>query len=307
MIKAADLGNPDAKLRVAFAKLAGIYFPQNPDSAKEVFTQLADQGHPEAQFGLGFLYATGTLVNSSQSQALLYYTFSAFGGSSWAQMALGYRYWSGMGVATSCEKALDYYRRVAQTVADEASFSGGSTLQRIRLQDEIESGGYSSGVLDNDLIEYYQLLADKGDVQAQVGLGQLHYQGGRGIEMDHRQALNYLIQAADSGNAVAMAFLGKMYLEGSDIVTQSNDTAFMYFKKAADMGNPVGQSGLGLMYLHGRGVGKDYKKAFDYFRKAADQTGSMVNFNWETCITRVWVLIQIIKWQLSISIWLHNQ
>ena len=76
MIKAADLGNPDAKLRVAFAKLAGIYFPQNPDSAKEVFTQLADQGHPEAQFGLGFLYATGTLVNSSQSQALLYYTFS---------------------------------------------------------------------------------------------------------------------------------------------------------------------------------------------------------------------------------------
>ena len=93
---------------------------------------------------------------------------SAFGGSSWAQMALGYRYWSGMGVATSCEKALDYYRRVAQTVAEEVSFSGGSTLQRIRLQDEIESGGYSSGIMDNDLIEYYQLLAEKGDVQAQV-------------------------------------------------------------------------------------------------------------------------------------------
>jgi SEL1 protein len=53
----------------------------------------------------------------------LYYTFAAFGGNSWAQMALGYRYWSGMGVATSCEKALDYYRRVAQTVAEEVSFS----------------------------------------------------------------------------------------------------------------------------------------------------------------------------------------
>ena len=34
----------------------------------------------------------------------------------------------------------------------------------------------NGGILDNDLIEYYQLLADKGDVQAQVGLGQLHYQ-----------------------------------------------------------------------------------------------------------------------------------
>merc|ERR1719233_1134920 len=106
---------------------------------------------------MAFLYATGTVVNSSQSQALLYYTFGAFGGSSWAQMALGYRYWSGMGVATSCEKALDYYRRVAQSVASEVSFSGGSTLQRIRLQDELDNGGHSGGMLDNDLIEYYQL------------------------------------------------------------------------------------------------------------------------------------------------------
>ena len=73
-----------------------------------------------------------------------------------------------MGVATSCEKALDYYRRVAQSVASKVSFSGGAALQRVRLQDEIENGGYSSGVLDNDLIEYYQLLAEKGDVQAQV-------------------------------------------------------------------------------------------------------------------------------------------
>merc|ERR1719188_984590 len=37
------------------------------------------------------------------------------------------------------------------------------------------------------------------------------------------------------------------------------------------MNNPVGQSGLGLMYMQGRGVGKDYKKAFDYFKKAAEQ------------------------------------
>ena len=37
-------------------------------------------------------------------------------------------------MATSCEKALDYYRRVATSVAEEVSFSGGQTLQRVRLQ-----------------------------------------------------------------------------------------------------------------------------------------------------------------------------
>jgi len=32
----------------------------------------------------------------------------------------------------------------------------------------METPGYNSGILDNDLMEYYQLLAEKGDVQAQV-------------------------------------------------------------------------------------------------------------------------------------------
>jgi len=271
--QASDISYPSAINKLAWAKLFGSYSGRvEAVQSLDLFNQMGAKGNPESQMGLGFMYATGTIVNSSQSQALLYYTFGAFGGAPWAQMALGYRYWSGMGVATSCEKALDYYRRVAQNVASEVSFSGGATLQRLRLQDELDNGGHSGGMLDNDLIEYYQLLADKGDVQAQVGLGQLHYQGGRGVAMDHQNALNYFQQAADAGNAVAMAFLGKMYLEGSDVVAQNNETALKYFKKAANLGNPVGQSGLGLLYLYGKGVSKDYKKAFEYFQKAAEQS-----------------------------------
>lgn len=271
MEESLKLNHPAAVLRVAWSRLFGSGHRIQPDLAHQHFLSLEEAGNPEAQMGLGFLYATGTVVNSSQSRALLYYTFGAFGGSSWAQMALGYRYWAGMGVATSCEKALDYYRRVATSVAGEVSFSGGPTIQRVRLQDELDNGGHTGGMLDNDLIEYYQLLADKGDVQAQVGLGQLHYQGGRGVNMDHHNALHYFQQAADAGNAIAMAFLGKMYLEGGEAVTQNNETALKYFKKAAGLGNPVGQSGLGLIYLYGKGVEKDYKKAFEYFQKAVEQ------------------------------------
>ena len=53
-------------------------------------------------------------------------------------------------------------------VAEEVSLSGGQAVQRVRLLEELENPGYNSGILDNDLIEYYQLLAEKGDVQAQV-------------------------------------------------------------------------------------------------------------------------------------------
>lgn len=270
LIDASNKGNLDAKALVAWSKLFGNPLKQDIYVAKEMFQELADSGNPDGHMGMGFLYASGLAVNVSQAKALVHYMFGAIGGNTWAQMAMGFRYFAGAGVSPSCEKSLDYYRQVADKVSQGVSFSGGAAIQRIRLLDELENG-YTSGILDNDLFEYYQLLAEKGDVQAQVGLGQLHYQGGRGVDLDYEKAMHYFTQAANAGNAMAMAYLGKIYLDGSDEVEANNDTAFRYFKKASELNNPVGLSGLGLMYLYGRGVERDYSKAFQYFLAAADQ------------------------------------
>lgn len=55
-------------------------------------------------------------------------------------------------------------------VASDVSLTGGSAVQRIRLLDEVENPGSTSGMLEEDLIQYYQFLAEKGDVQAQVSI-----------------------------------------------------------------------------------------------------------------------------------------
>ncbi|KAF7398575.1 hypothetical protein HZH66_006472 [Vespula vulgaris] len=276
---AATLGHKEARSMLAWAQLLGTPIStttrsliQNIPVTYQTFKELAEVGLPSAHMGIGFLYATGLGgVNASQAKALLHYTMAALGDDTRAQMALGYRHWVGVTTPVSCERALDYYRKVANKVAEEVSLSGGPVVQRVRLLDEYDNPGYSSGIFDRDLIEYYQLLAEQGDVQAQVGLGQLHYQGGRGVPLDHQRALQYFQYAADAGNPIAMAFLGKIYLEGSDFVKQDNETAYMYFKKAADLGNPVGQSGLGMMYLYGKGVERDTAKALQYFSQAAEQ------------------------------------
>ncbi|OCT65104.1 hypothetical protein XELAEV_18041346mg [Xenopus laevis] len=270
-IKASDMNHIKAMEMVAYALLFGDPIKQNIPSAKELLESLAEQGSPRGQMALGFLYASGLGVNSSQAKALVYYTFGALGGNLIAHMILGYRYWAGIGVLQSCESALTHYRLVANHVASDISLTGGTVVQRIRLADEVENPGMASGMLEEDLIQYYQFLAEKGDVQAQVGLGQLHLHGGRGVEQNHQRAFEYFNQAANAGNSHAMAFLGKMYSEGSDSVTQSNETALQYFRKAADMGNPVGQSGLGMAYLYGRGVPVDFELALKYFQKAAEQ------------------------------------
>ncbi|KAJ3606728.1 hypothetical protein NHX12_026247 [Muraenolepis orangiensis] len=273
LLKVAEKGHHKAMERVAYAMLFGDYLAQSVPRAKELFEKLAVEGSPRAQTALGFLYAAGLGVNSSQAKALVYYTFGALGGNLVAHMILGYRYWGGVGVPQSCESALTHYRLVANQVASDMSLTGGSAVQRIRLLDEVENPGSTSGMLEEDLIQYYQFLAEKGDVQAQVGLGQLHLHGGRGVEQNHQRAYDYFNQAANAGNTHAMAFLGKMYSEGSEFVPQNNETALQYFKKASDLGNPVGQSGLGMAYLYGRGVPVNYELALKYFQKAAEQGG----------------------------------
>lgn len=265
--KAVVLGHKVAQAEMAWAHLLGHYVDLDIPYAKQNFETLVKEGLPEAHMGLGFMYSTGIGVNASQPKAVLHYTFAALGDNTWSQMALGYRYSFGINVPSSCEKALEYYRRVAKKVAARVTFSGGPAVHRIRLLDETEN---PSGH-EKDLIEYYQLLADKGEVQPQVGLGQLYFQGGRETPQNYQKALEYFTQAANAGNAVAYAFLGKIYLDGSEYITADNETAFKYFKKAAELGNPIGQSGLGMMYLHGKGVAKDTTKALNYFTQAADQ------------------------------------
>ena len=43
-------------------------------------------------------------------------------------------------------------------------------------------------------------------------LGQLYYQGGRGVAVNHEMAHHYFVIAAESGSANAYAYLGKVRL-----------------------------------------------------------------------------------------------
>jgi SEL1 protein len=53
-------------------------------------------------------------------------------------------------------------------VASKITTASGQFVQRVRLYDEEEHPTQNNIMVDNDLLQYYQLLADRGDQQAQV-------------------------------------------------------------------------------------------------------------------------------------------
>uniref|UniRef100_A0AC11CPS9 SEL1L2 adaptor subunit of SYVN1 ubiquitin ligase n=1 Tax=Ovis aries TaxID=9940 RepID=A0AC11CPS9_SHEEP len=269
--KAADLGNLKAMEKMADALLFGNFGMQNITAAIQLYESLAKEGSYKAQNALGFLSSYGIGMEYNQAKALIYYTFGSAGGSMMSQMILGYRYLSGINVLQNCEVALSHYKKVADYIADKLEKSEGIPVEKVRLTERPENLSSNSEILDWDIYQYYKFLAERGDVQIQVSLGQLHLIGRKGLDQDYYKALYYFLKAAKAGSANAMAFIGKMYLEGNAAAPQNNATAFKYFSMAASKGNAIGLHGLGLLYFYGKGVPVNYAEALKYFQKAAEK------------------------------------
>ncbi|KAG8519848.1 LOW QUALITY PROTEIN: Protein sel-1-2, partial [Galemys pyrenaicus] len=269
--KAADMGNLKAMEKMADALLFGNFGMQNITAAIQLYEFLAKEGSYKAQNALGFLSSYGIGMEYNQAKALIYYTFGSAGGSMISQMILGYRYLSGINVLQNCEVALNHYKTVADYIADKLEKSEGIPVEKVRLTERPENLSSKNEILDWDIYQYYKFLAERGDVQIQVSLGQLHLIGRKGLDQDYYKALYYFLKAAKAGSANAMAFIGKMYLEGNAAAPQNNATAFKYFSMAASKGNAIGLHGLGLLYFYGKGVPVNYAEALKYFQKAAEK------------------------------------
>ncbi|XP_029418257.1 protein sel-1 homolog 2 isoform X8 [Nannospalax galili] len=206
-------------------------------------------------------------MDYDQAKALIYYTFGSAGGSMMSQMILGYRYLSGINVLKNCEVALNHYKKVADYIADKLEKSEGIPVEKVRLTERTENLSSNSEILDWDIYQYYKFLAERGDVQIQVSLGQLHLIGRKGLDQDYYKALYYFLKAAKAGSANAMAFIGKMYLEGNPAAPQNNATAFKYFSMAANKsGQPLAIYYLAEMYASGTGVLRSCRTAVELYK-----------------------------------------
>nr|XP_035921685.1 protein sel-1 homolog 2 isoform X16 [Halichoerus grypus] len=203
--KAADMGNLKAMEKMADALLFGNFGMQNITAAIQLYESLAKEGSYKAQNALGFLSSYGIGMEYNQAKALIYYTFGSAGGSMMSQMILGYRYLSGINVLQNCEVALNHYKKVADYIADKLEKSEGIPVEKVRLTERPENLSSNSEILDWDIYQYYKFLAERGDVQIQVSLGQLHLIGRKGLDQDYY------------GNAIGLHGLGLLYFYGKGV------------------------------------------------------------------------------------------
>lgn len=314
---AREIGkNEDAMYLLAQMNFYGNWsHPRNYPLAFTRYKELADlTGNATAQSVVGFMYATGIggSVERDQAKALLYHTFAALNGDSRSEMTVAFRHHMGIGTPRHCNDASFYYKQVADKAIDywRSGPPGGHRLIKnaYRLADD-EGGVYGEGAsvissgmnalrrgatandsgrdLD-DILEYLDLMARKGDLSATFTLAKLYYDGSRNLPRDVRKAKRYFTNIAKqywtrddktiSGGppglerlaGKAAGYIGKMYLRGEG-VTQDFTQAAEWFDRGIKTGDASSQNGLGYMYLHGYGLKINRQKAADFFQEAAEQ------------------------------------
>ncbi|MGK9368221.1 tetratricopeptide repeat protein [Melioribacter sp. Ez-97] len=110
--------------------------------------------------------------------------------------------------------------------------------------------------------------ANRGDPFAQHELG-IRYLIGKGFEPDTVKAIYWIRKAADQNLAAAKYNYGILLYNGIGVPWNPFES-FYNFKSAAELGMPEAQFALGIMYTDNLVVSRDYAKAYDYVKKAAN-------------------------------------
>lgn len=117
-------------------------------------------------------------------------------------------------------------------------------------------------------VDSMRLKAEKGDPEAQNGLGMINLYGFGGNQ-DLVAAKGWFEKAASQGYPEAIVQLGSLYENGMGVERDITKAVELY-RKAADLSYPQGRFRLGLLLLDGTGVTKNVAEGEKLLRSACD-------------------------------------
>ena len=263
----AESGDLTAQHYLGYCYAEGFRFPQNSTLGIRWYQRAGNSGYLPSFNNLGFLYEQGKGVPQDFSRALQYYRLAADSGFPKAYARIGILYRDGLGSQKNPEEAAKWF----QLAADK-----GDSFGQFNLGLLYEEKG--------DLPRALRLLrkaAEQGQTEAMVRMYFFLWQG-KGMPLDHAEAMRWLTQAANDGNAYAQCLLGYHYKypewEGSGpnrhLPRSDLPEAVRWFRLSADQNWAGGQYYLALAYLGGEATQKDEALGLEMMRKAADQNHS---------------------------------
>ena len=240
------------------------YDAKNYAEALKCYREAAEQGNdPAAQTGLGKLYYYGRGVTKDYTEAMKWFKKAQEQGYARAILYCAEMYAWGHGVVNDREKAIALYTQAGE-LGDGKGYLDLAGFYRFGNQD-FPKDEKKADKLYKKAVKTFSQAADAGDAEAQFYLAYCHWFG-FGVSKDWTKAAMWYQLAAEQGHSFAKLQLGYCYFFGLG-VAKDEAKAEQLFREGdyAKACNLVGHE-----YASGFDSAKDYTKAMQWYRKAAD-------------------------------------
>lgn len=207
-----------------------------------------------------------------------YYYLAALGDDVDAIVRLASRYYNGEGIEKSWEYAKWYMDKL--TFPPVSAIKLAYKLRSVESKEapKITCTSYDKLIrhliarakkysFDTPVLNLLGMLAERGDTNAMIELGDLHLEG-RGTPKNPAEAVRIYTRAAAQGNASAYMKLGYLYYEGT-IIKKNYSIAISCFEKAAKLGDSLAYEILGDIYHSTDFPSRDVAEAYKYYSLGA--------------------------------------
>ncbi|MDE6389582.1 MAG: sel1 repeat family protein [Lachnospiraceae bacterium] len=266
----------------------GVGTDRNERKAFSYYEKAAALGDTDGIVKVGRAYLNGIGVPVDYQKSMHFFESAASQNNPEAMVLIAYQYENGKGVAIDYEKPLEWLARAEQScrlwLKQELSEADRNYYESL-LQDVDDKRKHCESVscvelIGNEscpmeerkraLLQLTELAHNGNNSRAQVSMGIL-YEEGKLVEQNDKKALDYYFMAAENGSTGAMNNIGNFYLHGKG-TGKDYDKAFAWYKKAADLsGNAAAECSLGMCYQYGYGTAVDYEKARYFYELSVKQ------------------------------------
>ena len=251
--------------------LKGFDTEDNIKKAFDYFCKSAEQGDAYGECWLGkCYYFYGYGVKQDKKKAFDLFMKSTKQGSAIGQYYLGVAYEYGNGVAKDDKKAFEWYKKSAVQ-----GYAKG-------IEALADNYRYGTGVdIDmNKAFEWYKKASELGHARSSKTIGDMYASGEDGFSKDGKKALDWYTKAAEQ-NLYYLFDIASNYYYGYYGLPKNYKFAFeCYTKSAQQYKEPKSMPRIAEMYANGHYVEKDYGKAEEWYKKAADH-GKRSRFDYD--------------------------
>ncbi len=265
--KAAELGQPDAAVRMAWYQVQLNDDAKSHEDALKRVSEYSQKNNTLAKVSEACMLAAGFGGAGRVAEGVETLRKMSEAGVSQAEYIMGTFYLEGLLVPKDPAKAFQLLSRAADKGLPGAQLNLGICY----------SYGIGTPPSPGLAFGWYLKSAENGDMEAEHNIGNAYLKG-RGVNEDFEKAAYWLRKSARHGKVESMTALGMALIKDPQTPEQAKEGVAL-LQQASGLGDPLGRYGLSHLYLEGRLLPFDFQKGLYLLRASADAGVSFAQFD----------------------------